>query len=317
MDEDAPRACCAPSRGGGPPAAPPAVPGHEQEAARTPEPHRGWRDLDGGAFLMGSADGPYPADGEGPVRRVALSPFGIAATAVTVAEFAEFTAATGHVTDAERFGWSFVFAGFLPAGAPPTRGAAAAPWWRQVFGADWRRPEGPGSDTAGRADHPVVHVSHADALAYCAWAGVRLPTEAEWEYAARGGLEQQPFPWGEERDPGGTYRMNIWRGSFPDRNTAADGFAGTCPVDAFEPNGFGLFNTTGNVWEWCADRFSPGFHKRGPRQDPAGPPTGDTRVLRGGSHLCHASYCLRYRTSARMGNTPDSSSGNTGFRVAR
>ncbi|WP_281727968.1 formylglycine-generating enzyme family protein [Streptomyces sp. RKND-216] len=282
-----------------------------------PEPHGGWRSLDGGPFLMGSADGPYSADGEGPVREVAVSPFSLAATAVTVAEFAAFAEATGHTTDAERFGWSFVFAGFLPRDTAPTRGAAATPWWRQVFGADWNHPEGPGTDTAARRDHPVVHVSHADAVAYCAWAGVRLPTEAEWEYAARGGLEQQPFPWGAERDPGGEPRMNIWRGTFPDRNTAADGYAATCPVDAFEANAFGLWNMTGNVWEWCADWFSPGFHKRGPRTDPAGPPVGQARVLRGGSHLCHESYCLRYRTSARMGNTPDSSSGNTGFRVAR
>ncbi|MDT0377949.1 formylglycine-generating enzyme family protein [Streptomyces sp. DSM 42041] len=322
MSDPAPRACCAPARQGAPPAETPHAaapsPGAPGDGPRSvPEPHGGWRSLDGGPFLMGSADGPYPADGEGPVREVAVSPFSLAATAVTVAEFAAFTEATGHTTDAERFGWSFVFAGFLPRDAAPTRGAAATPWWRQVFGADWNHPEGPGTDTAARRDHPVVHVSHADAVAYCAWAGVRLPTEAEWESAARGGLEQQPFPWGAERDPGGEPRMNIWRGTFPDRNTAADGYAATCPVDAFEANAFGLWNMTGNVWEWCADWFSPGFHKRGPRTDPAGPPVGQARVLRGGSHLCHESYCLRYRTSARMGNTPDSSSGNTGFRVAR
>ncbi|WP_235980759.1 formylglycine-generating enzyme family protein [Streptomyces albidus (ex Kaewkla and Franco 2022)] len=267
--------------------------------------------------MMGCEDGPYPADGEGPVREVTLSGFQLAATAVTNAEFEEFASATGHRSEAELFGWSFVFGGFLPEGFPPTRGAAAAPWWRQVFGADWRHPEGPGSGIDGRGDHPVVHVSHNDALAYCSWAGTRLPTEAEWEYAARGGLESMPYPWGEEREPDGTYRMNIWRGSFPDRNTAADGYAGTCPVDAFPPGGFGHFNMTGNVWEWCADFFSAAFHERVPRVDPQGPPSGDSRVLRGGSHLCHESYCLRYRTSARMANTPDSSAGNTGFRVAR
>ncbi|WP_107402106.1 formylglycine-generating enzyme family protein [Streptomyces oceani] len=257
--------------------------------------------MSGGTFLMGCADSPYPADGEGPVRERHVAPFALAATAVTNAEFAGFVAATGHRTDAEEFDWSFVFEGFLPPDAPPARAAVQAPWWRQVFGADWRRPEGPGSDVAGRGDHPVVHVSYADALAYCDWAGARLPGEAEWEYAARGGLTGQPFPWGSEREPEGRFRMNVWRGSFPDENTAADGYAGTCPVDAFPPNGYGLFNMTGNVWEWCADRFGPS----------------ETRVLRGGSYLCHASYCLRYRTSARMGNTPDSSSGNTGFRVAR
>ncbi|MCF6521973.1 formylglycine-generating enzyme family protein [Streptomyces sp. JJ36] len=312
-----PRACCAPERSG-----PAAVPGPRADArpggaggVRTP--YGGWRELPGGTFRMGCEDGPYPADGEGPVREVTVDGFALAATAVTTAEFAAFAGDTGYVTDAERYGWSFVFAGFLPPGAPPTRGVPGTPWWRQVFGADWRRPEGPGPDALqDRSEHPVVHVSHADALAYCAWAGARLPTEAEWEYAARGGLEGQPYPWGAERDPGGAYRMNIWRGSFPDRNTAADGYPGTCPVDAFPPNGHGLYNMTGNVWEWCADWFSPGFHKRGPRVNPAGPPAGEARVLRGGSHLCHESYCLRYRTSARMGNTPDSSSGNTGFRVA-
>lgn len=266
---------------------------------------------------MGCDDAPYPRDGEGPVREVTLTPFEIAATAVATAEFGEFVEATGYTTDAERFGWSYVFAGFLPKNAPPTRSPAGTPWWRQVFGADWRHPEGPGSGLRRRADHPVVHVSHHDALAYCEWAGARLPTEAQWEYAARGGLTGCAYPWGDEREPGGEPRMNVWQGDFPHRNTAADGYPGTCPVDAFPPNGLGLFNTTGNVWEWCADWFSPGFHKRGPRTDPAGPPVGEARVLRGGSHLCHESYCFRYRTSARMGNTPDSSSGNTGFRVAR
>nr|WP_258396144.1 formylglycine-generating enzyme family protein [Streptomyces sp. Amel2xB2] len=255
---------------------------------------------------MGCDDSPYPADGEGPAREAAVGPLRLAATAVTAAEFAAFVTATGHRTDAERYGWSFVFGGFLPRDFPPTRAAAAAPWWRQVHGADWRRPEGPHSDLDGREDHPVVHVSHDDALAYCTWAGARLPGEAEWEYGARGGLHGKPYPWGDERDPGGTYRMNIWRGSFPDRNTAADGHSGTCPVDAFPPNGHGLFNMTGNVWEWTADAFADGGSGGGP----------DSRALRGGSHLCHESYCLRYRTSARMGNTPDSSSGNTGFRIA-
>ncbi|MGW1888021.1 formylglycine-generating enzyme family protein [Streptomyces sp. NPDC001970] len=290
-------ACCAPKRErqGSPPAASPTP-----DAATTVEPHGGWRELPGGALLMGSEDAPYPADGEGPVREVTVDPFTISATAVTNREFAAFADATGYRTDAERFGWSFVFAGFLPDGFPPTRAAAATPWWRQVHTSDWRHPEGPGSDVLGRRDHPVVHVSHNDALAYCRWSGTRLPTEAEWEYAARGGLEAKPFPWGDERDPAGEYRMNIFRGAFPDRNTAADGYPGTCPVDAFPPNGYGLFNTTGNVWEWCADLFAPG-----------------ARVLKGGSHMCHESYCLRYRTSARMGNTPDSSSGNTGFRVLR
>ncbi|WP_404205453.1 formylglycine-generating enzyme family protein [Streptomyces wuyuanensis] len=291
-------ACCAPRRTAGHTGVPS---GSAPPSAAPPQPVRGWRELPGGTFLMGCDDPPYPQDGEGPPREVAVGPFALAATAVTNAEFAAFAAATGHTTDAERHGWSFVFGGFLPDDFPPTRAASAAPWWRQVHGADWRRPEGPGSGLDGRADHPVVHVSHTDALAYCAWAGARLPDEAEWEYAARGGLAGMPYPWGDRRDPGGEYRMNVWRGDFPHRNTAADGYRGTCPVDAFPANGHGLFNMTGNVWEWCADPFGPG----------------GARLLRGGSHLCHASYCFRYRTSARIGNTPESSSGNTGFRCAR
>jgi formylglycine-generating enzyme len=310
-------ACCAPARGTGGPAEGSGRSAGPARPCSPGEPAGGWRALPGGAFLMGCDEGPYPADGEGPVREVRLDGFAIAATAVTNAEFAAFAAATGHVTDAERFGWSFVFAGFLPRDFPPTRAAAGTPWWRQVLGAAWHAPEGPGSDVADRMDHPVVHVSHHDAVAYCAWVGARLPTEAQWEYAARGGLAGMPYPWGEEREPDGVARMNVWRGAFPHRGAPSAGRPGTCPVDAFPPNGYGLFNMTGNVWEWCADRFSPDHHRRGPWVNPAGPPAGDARVLRGGSHLCHSSYCFRYRTSARMGNTPDSSSGNTGFRCAR
>jgi formylglycine-generating enzyme len=259
--------------------------------------------VEGGRFVMGSDDAlSYPDDGEGPVREVTLPVFRIDACAVSNADFAAFVAGTGYITEAERFGSSFVFGGLLPDDFPPTQGVAGAPWWRLVERADWAHPEGPQSDVRDRQAHPVVHVSHADASAFCAWAGKRLPTEPEWEYAARGGLVGQPFPWGAELEPGGVHRMNVFQGRFPDHNAAADGWHGTCPVDAFPPNAYGLHNMTGNVWEWCAGDF--------------GPPRPGHRSTRGGSYLCHASYCRRYRVSARQGLPPDSSTGNIGFRCA-
>jgi formylglycine-generating enzyme required for sulfatase activity len=257
--------------------------------------------LEGGGFLMG-AEGPdsIAGDGEGPVREVELAAFSIDACAVSNDRFAAFVEATGHVTDAERYGWSFVFGGLLPDEFPETRGVIQAPWWRQVFGACWNRPEGPHSSLDDRQNHPVVHVSWRDANAFCDWSGTRLPTEAEWEYAARGGLVQKRFPWGDELEPDGEHRMNVWQGTFPSENTLGDGFLGTCPVDAFPANGYGLHNTSGNVWEWCADAVGAG-----------------ARATRGGSYLCHDSYCNRYRVAARSSNTADSSTGNTGFRSAR
>lgn len=276
-----------------------------------------------GSFSMGSADPQaFAADGEGPVREVFLSAFHIDPKAVTNAQFASFVKATGHVTEAERFGWSYVFYGFIgTAGRSavlPGR-VAEAPWWRGVNGADWRHPEGPGSDVAARANHPVVHVSWSDAGAYATWAGKRLPSEAEWEKAARGGLPRARYPWGNELHPRGQHRCNIWQGDFPRTNTGADGYLGTAPVTAFRPNAFGLYNVAGNVWEWCADRFSVDWHATATpatRVDPQGPDRGDLRVMRGGSYLCHDSYCNRYRVAARTRNTPDSSAGNLGFRCA-
>ncbi len=268
-----------------------------------------------GRHLLGS-DGPqaYPADGEGPVRRVALTAFHIDAELVTNARFARFVGEAGYVTEAERFGTAFVFAGLLPDDFPPTRGVAQAPWWRLVEGADWRHPEGPQSMLDGRDGHPVVHVSWNDAAAYCAWAGGRLASEAEWEAACRGGLEGAVFPWGDDLEPDGEHRMNVWQGQFPVEDTGADGYRGTSPVGAFPPNGLGLYDATGNVWEWVADWFSRDFHTRERRTDPTGPPRGTHRVQKGGSYLCHASYCRRYRCAARQGSTPDSSTGNVGFR---
>ena len=274
--------------------------------------------LPGGQFLMGTDEAAgYPADGEGPVRQIRISPFWIDRTAVSNQQFAAFVAATGYRTEAERFGWAFVFAGLLPPDFPPTRAVQQAPWWRRVHGADWQHPEGPQSAITERMHHPVVQVSWNDARAYCRWAGKRLPTEAEWEYAARGGLEQARYPWGDELTPNGEHRMNVWQGTFPSRDTGEDGYVGTAPVDAFAPNGFGLYNVTGNVWEWCTDWFHPTFHVNGPRRDPKGPRSGTHRVMRGGSYLCHRSYCYRYRVAARSANTPDSATGNLGFRCAR
>jgi formylglycine-generating enzyme required for sulfatase activity len=273
--------------------------------------------LDAATFRMGNARGDgYDDDGERPVRNVTVGPFTIAPTVVTNAEFAAFVDATGFETDAEQYGWSFVFGGLLPDDFPDTRGVAAAPWWRQVHGSDWRRPEGPQSSVEDRPDHPVVHVSWNDAVAYCEWAGGRLPTEAEWEYAARGGLDQQPFPWGDELEPGGEHRMNVWQGTFPAHNTEADGWYGTAPVRSYPPNGHGLYETTGNVWEWTADWFAPDAYRRGDGDHPTGPPAGERKVTRGGSYLCHASYCRRYRVDARSASEPDSSAGNVSFRVA-
>jgi formylglycine-generating enzyme required for sulfatase activity len=271
----------------------------------------------GGAFLMGTDDPrSAPGDGDRPVHEVELSPFLIGEVTVTNDAFADFVAATGWVTGAERHGASFVFGGLLPDEFPPTRGVVGAPWWREVPGADWTHPEGPQSDLAGRGDHPVVHVDWFDAAAYCAWVGGRLPTEAEWERAARGGLQGAPFPWGHVREPGGEHLMNVFQGRFPSHNTGADGWLGTAPVRSYPPNGLGLYETTGNVWEWCADWFDRGWYRRSPRRDPAGPAAGSMRVMRGGSYLCHESYCWRYRVDARSASTPQSTAGNVGFRVA-
>ena len=270
-----------------------------------------------GRYSMGDeSEWAYAGDGEGPVHPVELAAFRIDRYTVTNAQFDAFVKDTGWRTEAESYGWSFVFGGLLPHDFPPTRAVRAAPWWRQVEGADWHHPEGPHSDIADRSDHPVVHVSWNDALAYCSWSGTRLPTEAEWEVAARGGLAGQPFPWGDRLEPDGVPRMNTFHGEFPGNWAAMDGQRGTAPVHAFEPNGYGLYNVTGNVWEWCADWLDVDFYATSPVVAPRGPGIGSFKVQRGGSYLCHASYCRRYRVSSRFGSAPDSSTGNVGFRVA-
>jgi sulfatase modifying factor 1 len=274
--------------------------------------------LPGGTFLMGSdyASG-FPMDGEGPVRAITVQPFLIDRTPVTNRLFRGFIEATNYRTEAERFGWSFVFwshiqrSRFLELVEDTV---AATPWWCKVPGAKWSSPEGPGSTVDERADHPVVHVSWNDAQAYARWTGQRLPTEAEWEYAARGGLEQKLYPWGDKLRPDGEHRCNIWQGEFPKFDSGEDGYAGTSPVGAYPPNGFGLDSITGNAWEWCADWFDAAYHRTGPRDNPSGPPNGTARVMKGGSFLCHKSYCNRYRVAARSSNTPDSSTSHIGFR---
>ncbi len=275
--------------------------------------------LSGGEFLMGTDDDiGYPSDGEGPVRPVFVDPFYIDSSGVSNQQFEQFVSATNYKTEAELFGWSFVFHLLVPPKVTPTVNQAVAevPWWWQVKGAYWRRPEGPGTNLKKRWDHPVVHISWKDATAYCKWSGKRLLTEAEWEYAARGGLEQKRYVWGDELTPGGKHMCNIWQGNFPDDNLAEDGYAGTSPSMSYAPNGFGIYDVAGNVWEWTADWFSPNFHVDGPLKSPKGPPSGGSRVIRGGSYLCHESYCNRYRVAARSANTPDSSTGNMGFRCA-
>jgi formylglycine-generating enzyme required for sulfatase activity len=276
-----------------------------------------------GSFQMGTEDEGFPADGEGPAREVTLDSFYIDKYAVTNAEFVQFVRETGYTTDAERYGWSFVFQDFLPDDSDShiIDNVDAAPWWVAVEGASWLHPEGPDSTVIDedRLNHPVVHISWRDAVAYDEWANKRLPTEAEWERAARGGLEGRRYPWGDELTPDGEHRCNIWQGEFPEENTGDDGYLGTAPVDAFEPNGVGCYNTSGNVWEWCSDWFSAEWHtddRHETRVNPEGPDSGMNKVMRGGSYLCHESWCNRYRVAARTKNTPDSSTGNLGFRCA-
>ena len=299
--------------------------------------------LSGGTFLMGS-DRHYAE--ERPAHQVCVAGFRMDATAVTNAAFAGFVAATGYVTVAERPLDPAQYPGARPEMLQPgslvfrmTDGPVDTRdyrnWWAWTPGACWRRPEGSGSDIAGREEHPVVHIAFEDAAAFAAWAGKELPTEAEWEFAARGGLADAEFAWGDELTPGGVHMANTWQGPFPWRNFAADGFAGTCPVRSFPPNGYGLYEMCGNVWEWTTDWFAsrhpeaevkPGCcGTAGPRAateagsyDPAQPGIRIPRkVVKGGSFLCAPSYCRRYRPAARQPQMVDSAMSHLGFRCLR
>lgn len=315
--------CCSPSRSDTAPvpritasATSPSPDEHRIEQCRIPA----------GSFVMGDSSGDgVAADGELPLHEVTLEAFEIDATAVTNEQFARFVDHTAYRTDAERYGASAVFHLLVEAPSADIVGSVpGTPWWIGVRGADWRHPGGRASSLDGLLDHPVVHVSWNDASAYAAWAGRRLPTEAEWERAARGGATGTTYPWGNapidgSDRPGGDlndrWRANVWQGTFPTHNSVEDGWIGTAPVRTFAPNNYGLWQAVGNVWEWCSDWFDPHTYDAGPQGDPHGPTHGEERVLRGGSYLCHPSYCNRYRNSARSRNTPDSSMGNAGFRT--
>ena len=269
-----------------------------------------------GRPIVGTRTPRIPNDGEELRRSRPLKKFQIGVTTVTNADFARFVEATGYRTDAECFGWSFVFWSDVPPHIPRTQAVVGVEWWRRVDGANWRDINGPGtSDEAWHPDHPVVQVSWNDARAFAAWAGGRLPTEAEWEHAARGGLGDVPYPWGDaEPDDHQHLPCNIWQGEFPKRNTGADGFVATAPAKSFAPNGYGLYNMVGNVWEWTADPFRIPSLKKAARIRAAA--YQGSRIAKGGSFLCHRSYCWRYRIPARSGNTEDSATPHMGCRIA-
>lgn len=290
-------------------------------------------ELDGGTFRMGS-EAFYPE--EGPVVEVTVKPFEIDRYAVTNRQFAQFVDETGYVTVAERPLDPAHFPGADPAGLEPgslvftpTEGPVDLrnwrQWWRWVPGASWRHPQGPESVIDDRLDHPVVQVAYPDAASYAAWAGKRLPTEAEWEFAARGGLDGATFSWGEEANQREEPFANTWQGRFPYLNTGARGWVGTAPVGSFPPNGFGLHEMTGNTWEWTADAWEANHTAPAVTCgcSPSTAPVSDApdprsrRVTKGGSHLCAPEYCLRYRPAARSAQTEDSSTTHLGFRCAR
>lgn len=301
--------------------------------------------IPGGSFAMGAADDVAQPD-EQPVHTVSVDSFLMDEHEVTNAEFAAFVAATHYVTTAEKPISKEEMMESLPPGSPEPDSSLlqagslvfsppdhAVPlddvsqWWAFVPGASWQHPEGPGSNISGKEQFPVVHISWEDAVAYARWAGKRLPTEAEWEYAARGGLAQQPFTWGSEAITAGKPKANTWNGHFPYDNTKTDGFYNTAPVRTYAPNGYGLYDMAGNVWEWCADWYDAGYYQQVPNaaQNPKGPakgfdpadPSAPKRVIRGGSFMCSDEYCSGYRVTARMKTTPTSGLANLGFRCVK
>jgi formylglycine-generating enzyme required for sulfatase activity len=282
----------------------------------------------GGSFIMGSRNA-YPE--ERPPRRASVTGFWIDRHEITNAQFAAFVAATGHKTVAER-GLNAKDYPELPPEAltpgsmvffAPDKNARIRPneWWRYVPGANWRQPQGPGSSIAGKDNHPVVHVAYADALAYAEWAGRSLPTEAEWEFAARGGLNGKEFAWGDEQTPDGVWMANSWQGFFPYDDDKSDGHHGTAPVGCFAANGYGLHDMIGNVWEWATDWYRPGHHFAEGAADPHGPAQvsstvgGQIRVIKGGSWLCAPNFCARYRPAARQPQEADLGASHVGFRT--
>lgn len=309
------KSCCTPAATREPQETPPPARPVETDPEAMERTRAAAVPIPGGAAILGTQHQILPHDGEGPAKRVKVKPFRIGATSVTNADFALFIEATGFVTEAERFGWSYVFHSDVPEALGPTMGVAGLEWWRRVDGATWREVNGPGTaDTTWHPDHPVVHVSWNDAQAYATWVGGRLAMEAEWEHAARGGLGDVPFPWGEAEPDDTSYQpCNIWQGTFPHNNTGRDGYLTTCPARSFEPNGYGLYNMVGNVWEWTAEPFRIASLKRGAKEQMKA--RRGYKLAKGGSFLCHRTYCYRYRIPARTGNSPDSTTTHQGFRV--
>ena len=302
--------------------------------------HEGMVLIKGGAYQMGGADNEGRKD-EYPVHPAEVKDFWIDVNEVTNKQFAAFVKATGYITTAEKaVDWEEIKKQ-LPAGTPKPSADKLLPsslvfkknqnidgyvdysqWWSWVAGASWKHPQGPNSTIDGKDDYPVVQVSWFDAQAYCKWAGKRLPSEAEWEYAARGGLAGQKYPWGNEDVESGKPKANTWQGKFPATNTQWDKFERASPVRSFQPNAFGLYDMSGNVWEWCNDWYRDDYYQNAPKQSPKGPsdsfdpdePGMPKKVVRGGSFLCNAAYCKGYRVSARMKSSPDTGLEHTGFR---